>query len=27
MLIGIEGDVGSGKTLYLVRCLKKDFVY
>jgi len=25
MLIGIEGDVGSGKTLYLVRCLKKDF--
>lgn len=24
MLIGIEGDIGSGKTLYGVRCLKKD---
>ena len=24
MLIGIEGNVGTGKTLYLVRCLKKD---
>lgn len=24
MLIGIEGNVGTGKTLYLVRCLLKD---
>ena len=24
MLIGIEGNVGSGKTVYMVRCLKHD---
>jgi len=24
MLIGIEGNIGTGKTLYLVRCLKQD---
>lgn len=25
MLIGVVGDVGSGKTVFAVRCIKKDF--